>query len=312
MFRVLRIVPILKGLCDDSDTNLKLRIAQCLGAVTATAAGRRAFDEHDFYNETLNLLKDENEEVRLATNIVLQRLILSPIGADGLVEAGAIPKLIERIPKEPDHIIELLLLTLHVCCLINPHRALESKGLENVIPLLRSPSPSTRAHAAIVIKDLTVDAKGRNRVLDLNAITPLLDLCSDEDEMVQAKALAALMMIANATPGRFMAIEQKAIEKLLPLINSGNPEIRLNAIKVLTALSEAPPGRRRLIDNFAKQNPFIFCESIARKIVVCLNCIFTCNSGSKYPFLAVGMKSQVSDSEVQVTNSSLLSIILFP
>ncbi|GFU83486.1 hypothetical protein TNCV_2142441 [Trichonephila clavipes] len=44
-----------------------------------TPAGRAAFDKHDFYNETLKLLKDENEEVRLATNIVLQRLVISPI-----------------------------------------------------------------------------------------------------------------------------------------------------------------------------------------------------------------------------------------
>ncbi|GFY49688.1 radial spoke head 14 [Trichonephila inaurata madagascariensis] len=199
---------------------------------SATPAGRAAFDKHDFYNETLNLLKDEDEEVRLATNIVLQRLVISPIGAEGLVEAGAIPKLIERIPEEPDHILEVLLHTLHVCCLIKPDIALESNGLEKVIPVLEKSSSSTRTRAAIVIKDLTVDAKGRNRVLDLNAIPILLNLCSDEDEMMQAKALAALMMIANATPGRFMAIDQKAIEKILPLINSANPEIRLNAIKV--------------------------------------------------------------------------------
>ncbi|GFU83489.1 radial spoke head 14 [Trichonephila clavipes] len=122
----------------------------------------------------------------------MKRYLIS--GAEGLVEAGAIPKLIERIPEEPDHILEVLLHTLHVCCLIKPDIALESNGLEKVVPVLEKSSSSTRTRAAIVIKDLTVDAKGRNRVLDLNAIPILLNLCSDDDEMMQAKALAALMI----------------------------------------------------------------------------------------------------------------------
>ncbi|GBM69019.1 Radial spoke head 14 [Araneus ventricosus] len=216
--------------------------------ISATPAGRQAFDGHGFYNETLNLLKDEDEEVRHAANVVLQRLVISPVGAEGLVEAGAIPVLIERISKEPDNTLEVLLQTLHICCLIDPESALDSKGLEAVIPLLKNSSPSIRARGATIIKDLTEEAKGRNRALDLKAVPLLLDMCSSEDEVVQAKALAALMMIALATPGKFMAVGENAIEKILPLVKRKNPEIRLNAIKVLTALSEAPTGRKQLIE----------------------------------------------------------------
>ncbi|KAF8773134.1 Radial spoke head 14 like protein [Argiope bruennichi] len=149
------VVPILKDLCEDPDSKLRLNVAKCLGAVTATPAGRRAFDNHGFYDETLNLLKDEDEEVRHAANIVLQRLVISPIGAEGLVEAGAIPVLIERISREPDYILEVLLQTLHICCLIDPESAVDHKGLETVIPLLKNSSESVRARAATVIKDLT-------------------------------------------------------------------------------------------------------------------------------------------------------------
>ncbi|CAL1287180.1 unnamed protein product, partial [Larinioides sclopetarius] len=236
---------------------LRLNVAKCLGAVTATPAGRQAFDGHGFYSETLKLLKDEDEEIRHAANVVLQRLVISPIGAENLVEAGAIPALIERIPKEPNNTLEVLLQTLHICCLIDPESSLDNKGLEAVIPLLKNSSPSVRARAATVIKDLTEEAKGRNRALDLKVVPLLLDMCNNEDEVVQAKALAALMMIALATPGKFMAIGENAIEMILPLVKRKNPEIRLNAIQVLTALSEAPPGRKQLIEEIPQLLPLL-------------------------------------------------------
>ncbi|GIY72836.1 hypothetical protein CEXT_277351 [Caerostris extrusa] len=72
------IAPILKDLCDDSDPGLRLNVSKCLAAITATAAGRRAFDQHGFYSEALGMLTDESEEVRRAANVALRRLVISP------------------------------------------------------------------------------------------------------------------------------------------------------------------------------------------------------------------------------------------
>ncbi|GIY28527.1 radial spoke head 14 [Caerostris darwini] len=149
------IAPILKDLCDDSDPGLRLNVSKCLAAITATAAGRRAFDQHGFYSEALDMLTDESEEVRRAANVALRRLVISPVASNGLVESGAIPKLIERISKETDGINEVLLDTLHVCCLVDRDKALECEALEKVIPQLESASPAIRARAAKLIKDLT-------------------------------------------------------------------------------------------------------------------------------------------------------------
>ncbi|XP_054715361.1 uncharacterized protein LOC129224840 [Uloborus diversus] len=219
---------------------------------SSNAAGRQAFHKHGFYEEALKLIDDSDAAVRNAANIVLQRISISPIGAESLVKSGAVPKLVERIPKEPDHILHVLLQTLHACCLVDASKCLDFNAVEAVVPLLESADVTVLEKAATVIKDLTVEAEGRTRVLETKALTPLLDLCASENETVQAKALAAVMMIANETPAKFMAIEKKCIEKILPLTIKSNMEIRLNSIKVLTALAEAPPGRMALLGKYQK------------------------------------------------------------
>ncbi|XP_035221307.1 uncharacterized protein LOC118194201 [Stegodyphus dumicola] len=229
----LRIVPVLKSLADDTDASVRNKLAECFAAIAATAAGRRQFEKQHFYTEVLKLLDDENEEVRKSTSEVLERIALSPFCAESLVKAGAIAKLINRIPEETEDVLVPLLQTLHICCLLDPDKGLLANGLEILMPLLKSSHPRVREKAATVFKDLTVEAKGRNQALELSALNLLLELCNDEDELVQMKALSAVMMIAIATPARFIAIEKNAINKILPLLNSSRTEIRLNSLKVM-------------------------------------------------------------------------------
>ncbi|XP_015914779.1 radial spoke head 14 homolog isoform X2 [Parasteatoda tepidariorum] len=222
-----------------------------------TAAGRRTFGKQDFYKEVLRLIVDDEKTVRHAANVVLQRLTLSPMAAEELVRSDAIPILLNQVPQEEDDTLELLLQTIYVCCLVDPDKVLLAGGLESIIPWLKSSNSRIKERTAMIIKELTVDAKGRNKALDLGVLPLLLNLLDGNDEKIQAKALSALMMIAIATPAKFLSLNKGAIAKLLPFLKVRNAEIRLNTIKVLTALSEAPPGRKILLDRLPMLTPLL-------------------------------------------------------
>ncbi|XP_071036336.1 radial spoke head 14 homolog isoform X1 [Parasteatoda tepidariorum] len=253
----LSVVPYLRKSSEDNDVKVREVTARCFATVAATAAGRRTFGKQDFYKEVLRLIVDDEKTVRHAANVVLQRLTLSPMAAEELVRSDAIPILLNQVPQEEDDTLELLLQTIYVCCLVDPDKVLLAGGLESIIPWLKSSNSRIKERTAMIIKELTVDAKGRNKALDLGVLPLLLNLLDGNDEKIQAKALSALMMIAIATPAKFLSLNKGAIAKLLPFLKVRNAEIRLNTIKVLTALSEAPPGRKILLDRLPMLTPLL-------------------------------------------------------
>ncbi|XP_007906917.1 radial spoke head 14 homolog [Callorhinchus milii] len=239
----------LKTLLEDEDSTVRHKTTEILYVLVTHSIGRFAFLKHDVIQPLSKLLDDPQPICRKYMHMALEMLSEIPTGAAGIVDAGLIPPLIEKLRTELDEIQELILQTLHFCLLINTEEALGADAVVVLKEKLDHRSVSIRSKATRAIMDISVPLEGKNKVCEEKVIPLLVKLLKDRETEVRAKAAGALMFAAITTQGKYAALEADVIKPLLVLVNDESSEVRLNAIKTITTVSEAPEGRKVLLDH---------------------------------------------------------------
>jgi len=243
------IVPSLKTLFKDDDVVCRHLSTECIYVLSNHAIGRDAILSNDIIVPLSLLFEDEENICRKNAHMALELVTETVHGAEGVVAAGLIPKLIEKVKSEFDEIKEYILDSLHFCLRLNTQDALESNGMDVFTELLTHSLYTIRAKAARDIMDLSVPLDGKNKAVEVGTVPSLIDLFTDNSTDVRANAAGALAFIAITTKGKYTAINAGAIPPLLPLVKDANSEVRCNALKLIACLSEAPEGRQMLLEH---------------------------------------------------------------
>ncbi|XP_077866991.1 radial spoke head 14 homolog [Saccoglossus kowalevskii] len=241
------VVESLKALLTDPDGTVRHKTTEVLYILAGHNIGRDAFLEYGIILPLSNLFDDDSDIVRKNSHMAIEMCCETPMGAGGVVEAGLIPKLVDKLKTEVDEIKEYILDTLHYCMRVEQIQALQSGAMEVFTDLLNHSMKIVRAKAARDIMDLSVPLDGKNKACEVEALVPLVRLLKDDDAEVRCKSAGALMTITITTQGKYEAIKASAISNLVVLVNDENSEVRLNALKAITTLSEAPEGRAALL-----------------------------------------------------------------
>jgi len=236
----------LKTLLSDGDLTVRQKSTECLYVMAGHAIGREAFLENGIIMPLSNLFDDKEDIARKNAHQAVEMIAETPQGAEGIVNAKLVPKLVQKLKEEHDDIKEFILDTLHFCLLVSTTDALEHEGMEVFTSLLSHESPSIRAKAARDIMDLSAPLAGKDKAVEVKCVAILVPLLTDPSPDVRAKAAGALMTITITTKGKYTALESDAILPLVDLVDDETSEVRLNALKALTCLAECPEGRKML------------------------------------------------------------------
>lgn len=246
------IATSLKNLLTDSDLTVRQKSTECLYVLGTHAIGRDAFLEQCIIPPVAKLFDDKEDIARKNAHMAIEMVSETPPGAQGIVEASLIAVLVNKLKSEVDEIKKLILDTLHFCLRVNTEEALKAGAMEVFTSLLSHNDPVIRARAARDIMDLSATEAGKNKAVEVHAVTPLVGLLKDSSSDVKANAAGALMIITITTKGKYTAIDAKAILPLVSLVDDDVSEVRANALKALTCLSEAPEGRSCLLQHVDK------------------------------------------------------------
>lgn len=241
------VVESLKALLTDPDGTVRHKTTEVLSILASHNIGRDSFLEHEIILPLCKLFDDGLDIVRKNSHMAIEMCCETPMGAAGVVEAGLVPKLVDKLKTEVDEIKEYILDTLHFCMLVEQSQALKSGAMEVFTNLLSHTLKVVRAKAARDIMDLSVPLAGKNKACEVGCLDPLVKLLEDDDAEVRCKAAGAIMTITITTQGKYNAIKAGAIPNLVSLVNDEHSEVRLNALKAITTLSEAPEGREALL-----------------------------------------------------------------
>ena len=246
------IATSLKQLLTDPDITVRQKSTECLYVIAGHAIGRDSFLDEEIIVPLSKLFDDSEDIARKNAHKALEQISETPPGAEGIVNAKLIPKLVEKLKTEHDEIKELILDSLHFCMRVNTEDALTSQGMEVFTDLLRHESEVIRAKAARDIMDLSVPLAGKDKAVEVKCVPILVELLKDANCDVRANAAGAIMTITITTKGKYTALEADAIPPLVELVDDPTSEVRLNALKALTCLSEAPEGRAMLLEHVEK------------------------------------------------------------
>ncbi|KAL5007337.1 hypothetical protein ScPMuIL_016143 [Solemya velum] len=242
----------LKKLLADPDLTVRQKATECLYVIGGHAIGRESFLDHEIILPVAALFDDKADIARKNAHKAIEMVSETPPGADGIVTAGLIKILVDKLSKEVDEIKELILDTLHYCMRVDTEQALKAGAMEVFTNLLKHDNQSIKAKAARDIMDLSVPLNGKNKAVEVQTVPELVCLLKDSNPDVRANVSGALMTITITTKGKYTAIGANAIPSLVDLVDDPISEVRLNALKALTCLSEAPEGRLTLSDHVDK------------------------------------------------------------
>ena len=238
----------LKNLLRDPDLTVRQKSTECLFVIAGHAIGRDAFLGERIIRPLSGLFDDDEDIVRLNAHKAMEQISETPPGAEGIVEAQLVTKLVEKLKTEHNEIKDLILDSLHFCMRVSTTDALASDAMQVFTDLLSHDSSVIRGKAARDIMDLSVPLEGKMKAVEVKCVAVLVKLLEDPSHDVRANAAGAIMTIAITTKGKYTALECDAIPPLVTLVDDYNSEVRLNALKALTCLSEAPEGREKLLE----------------------------------------------------------------
>jgi len=100
------------------------------------------------------LWDDSEDIVRKNAHQTLKMICETPLGAEGVVQSGLVPKLVEKLATELDEIKIFILDELHFCMNIETKDALATKGMDTFTALLQHSDPEIKSRSARNIMDL--------------------------------------------------------------------------------------------------------------------------------------------------------------
>lgn len=241
------IAKSLKKLLCDTDGTVRWKATEVLFICSNHAIGRDSMLQHGLIEPVSHLFDDAHEDARLMAHRALESVSHTIHGAQGIVNAVLVPKLVAKLKTETEEIKQLVLDTLHYCMKVDTSQALEAGAMEVFTMLLAHGVWEIRGKAARDIMDLSFPLEGKRKAVKVGCIPILVKLLTDKNFHVRAQSSGALMSIAITTEGKQEAIKEGATEALMDLLKDEMADVRLNAIKAITMLAEAPLGREKLM-----------------------------------------------------------------
>lgn len=247
------VITNILRLLKDQDVTVREKATECTYIISSHAIGKKALLRTSGTRAVSNLYDDCAAIVRIFAHRTMGRIAGYRSGAQQMINADLIPKLVSKLQCEEDsNLKEHILDTLHFCLTVEASSALICGAMEVLKQFLRHDRAKIRAKAALAIMDICFTPGGKEKACEIDCLSPLVLLLQDNDAETNANAAGALMAISTTTRGKFATFQAGAIPFLLQLIEHKNSEVRVNAMKALTAVAEIPDARATLLENIEK------------------------------------------------------------
>ncbi|XP_045479340.1 uncharacterized protein LOC123684213 [Harmonia axyridis] len=215
--------------------------------LSAYADGKRAMVANpDIVQLFLRLIKDEKPEVRLKAAHCLERISSFWMTADGLVEAGFIKPLMDRIGVDEPEVSSVHLYTLaHLMYGNGKYIGMEAGAFDLMVRLLDALDLEVRKGALRCLMLMTSTDLGKQMAAKCNLLVILARILH-EDESLYVDAASVLIYCTMLVQAKAASAKMKMIPTRLVRLckNHLNPDLQLFCLKALTNISEHPDVRQ--------------------------------------------------------------------
>ena len=245
------LVEVLNGIKDPSD-DVRGNIYDCLYYISQTQAGKEASVVAGIVFNFVDALT--RDEVLLKVKILktLYNIVGYPQGLEEALGAGAI-KVCIHLMKEPKkkkdispHFQTLCAeaaRTLGILCFDEKGKeeALEGEAIPLLVSLLKPETPrTTKISATMAVMAITSTVTGRIQMHQIETISKLSALVSEEDRSLRLNTLKVITNIAVYPPIRALLLEDVALIKLIERIKSNDTLLEKHATLALNAVHWQP------------------------------------------------------------------------
>jgi len=233
---------IRRALKDPNHTIRELASRAFIGP-TFVVEGQRFLISKGIVQEISELFDDKIEKIRNNAYQCLLRLSTDREGCEGVLEAGVIEKLVDKLISEKSE--KIMTLTMYLLKQLlqaeqGPLRVLQTAFISRTKNLLGSSNVEIRRLSAENLACLSFTYPGKVQIIDHDCVDSLAGLISDPDTEIRAAALLALASLSIEKPAKVELVEGQHLVKIMELLNEDDIQNRLNTIQLIANVAEHP------------------------------------------------------------------------
>ena len=189
----------------EKDNVIRELASRAVLKIACTENGRETLIKQKTVADIKGLFDDSEVKIRNNSYVSLINLAEYRFGVDGIIDAGIIPTLVDKLVIEKDEQILILILSL-IKVLAEGEKApvilLNTPSLARLNSHLVSKNAQIRELAALNIGSISFNVLGKEKTIEAKSIEPLTKMLFDKVSEVRTAASRALASLAQLKLGK--------------------------------------------------------------------------------------------------------------
>mmetsp|Transcript_24419 Transcript_24419/g.24141 ORF Transcript_24419/g.24141 Transcript_24419/m.24141 type:complete len:251 (+) Transcript_24419:128-880(+) len=207
------------------------------------ACGKRLLISEEIVKDLAVLFDDSIEKIRSNAYEAMLYLSEQREGCEGVVNAGILEILVDKLISEKTE--RILVLTLRLIQQLlgveqGQVRALNTPIISRIKKLCESVSSELRRLSCELLAAIGFAYPGKKRVIEQGCVGALAELLFDSISEVRASALLALACLTIEKTAKVELIEGQYLERIALMLDDDSLQIRLNTIQLIANVAEHP------------------------------------------------------------------------
>lgn len=227
----------------EKDHSIREKASWTFIQISKVPIGKQLLIKEEIVKDLAVLFDDHVEKIRHNAYEAILYLSEQREGCEGVVDAGIIEILVDKLISEKTEKILIMTLSLiHQLLAVEQGqvRALNTPIISRVKKLLDSVSSELRRLAAELLASIGFSYPGKRRVIEQGCVIPLADLLFDDISEVRAGALLALASLSIEKTAKIELIEGQYLDRIALMLEDDNLQIRLNTVQLISNVAEHP------------------------------------------------------------------------
>jgi len=238
--------------------------------VACTERGRETLVKAKTVADIKGLFDDAETKIRHNAYVSLINLAEFRFGVEGIIDAGILPVLVEKLVLEKEEPILVLILQL-VKVLAEGEKSpvilLNTPSLARLNSHLTSKNAQIRELAALNIGSISYNVLGKEKTIEAKSIEPLTRMLFDKASEVRTAALRALASLAQLKLGKVQIYDLDILDRVIELLYDESEQTRLNSVQLIAAEGEYPPAREKFKECLDKLKDMVAKEKFHAPLV---------------------------------------------
>ncbi|CAG9330514.1 unnamed protein product [Blepharisma stoltei] len=227
----------------ETNNEIRERASWIFIQMAKVSCGKRLLISEDIVKDLAVLFDDSIEKIRSNAYEAMLYLSEQREGCEGVVNAGTLEILVDKLISEKTE--RILVLTLRLIQQLlgveqGQVRALNTPIISRVKKLCESVSSELRRLSCELLAAIGFAYPGKKRVIEQGCVGALAELLFDSISEVRASALLALACLTIEKTAKVELIEGQYLERIALMLDDESLQIRLNAIQLIANVAEHP------------------------------------------------------------------------